>query len=178
MLVTSALAFLSFYFFVEFGRGHDDGLGPRYILPFVVLMSSGGGALLAPLFARAAELKLAFPAARLWAMVPAAFAVIAIAYGVIAIAPLMYPIAAREYRYSTAPLRGAAALGLKNAIVIIEHGRSTADEWNLAQNQPMNPDPDVLFLSRHSHADDICAHNHFPGRKWYRAGFDETLLPY
>jgi hypothetical protein len=178
MLVTSALVFLGFYYFVEFGRGHDDGLGPRYRLPLVVLMAAGGAALLAPLLARLGTPKIALPMPRIKSMVPAAIACLALVYGTIAIAPLMYPVAEREYKYSTAPFRGVEKMGLKNAIVIIERGRSTADEWNLAQNQPMNPNPDVLFLSRHSAADEVCARKNFPGRVWYRAGRDETLVPW
>jgi hypothetical protein len=178
MLAVSGLVFESFYFLVEFGRGVDDGLGPRYFLPLVVLMAAGGAAILAPLVEKVARARLALPVPWLLSMAPAACVALAVAYGAIRIGPLLYPVAEADYRYSTAPLRGAQKLGLKNAIVIIEHGRSTADEWNLAQNQPMNPDPDVLFLSRHSHADDICARKHFPGRAWYRAGFDESLPRY
>lgn len=178
MLLVSGLVFESFYFFVEFGRGGDDGLGPRYFLPLVVLMATGGAALLAPLVEAATRRSIALPMRALVSLAPAVLVAAAFVFGAIRIAPWLYPVAAAEYRYSTAPLRGAAKLGLKNAIVIIERGRSTADEWNLAQNAPMNPNPDVLFLSRHSHADEICARRNFPGRKWYRAGFDETLTPY
>ena len=48
----------------------------------------------------------------------------------------------------------------------------------MAQNSPTDPNPDVLFLIRHNKADEACARKHFPGRKWYRAGMDETLRPY
>jgi hypothetical protein len=42
----------------------------------------------------------------------------------------------------------------------------------------MNPHPDVLFLIRRSDRDEACAREHFPGRTWYRAGMDATLMAY
>jgi hypothetical protein len=177
MLATSALGLISFYFFVEFGRGGDDALGPRYLLPLVVPMGVGSAVMLAPLFERALRIRLGF---RSWirSAGPAVLAGLAALYGVIRIAPGMYPVAYAEYKYATAPIRGAKRAGLKNAIVIIERGHVPADEWNLAQNPPMDPHPDVLFLSRRNPAEDACARANFPGRTWYRAGLTESLTPY
>jgi len=177
-LLASLLPFETFYYFVEFGRGFDDGLGPRYFLPVVVAIAAGTGAALAPVIHDAFSGELVLPIARLARTGPAVLAAGAFVTGALLIAPLMYPIAQREYAYSTTPLRAARKLKLKNAIVMIERGRSTADEWNLAQNPPMDPNPDVLFLIRRNKADEICARTHFPGRTWYRAGFDENLPPY
>lgn len=178
MLVTSACVFLGFYFFVEFGRGVDDGLGPRYHLPLVVLMATGGAALLSPLLERIPLGRVAAPSVWWRTLASGVLVVGAMVYGAVRLAPFLYPVAAREYKYATAPLRGAKKLGLKNAIVMIVPGRSTEHETNLAQNSPMDPNPDVLFLIRRSKADEICARQNFPGRTWYRAGFDEELKPY
>jgi hypothetical protein len=177
MLTMSPLALVGFYFFVEFGRYGDDGLGPRYILPVVVSMAAGGAGLLAPLIERLRQVSLGLRTqARFFA--PAVLATAAMLYGVIRIAPLVYPLPMWDYKYATAPLRAARRLKLRNAIVIIERGKVPADEWNLAQNEPMNPNPDVLFLTRHDAKDEACAREHFPGRTWYRGGMDETLAPY
>jgi hypothetical protein len=178
MLLVGGGALFGFYFFVEFGRGSDDGLGPRYYLPLVVPMATGGAALLAPLLARVPFGKLAAPRAWLWSLASSLSVIGAIIYGVAAIAPLIYPIPYRDYHWTTAPFRGAIKAGLKNAIVIIIQGKTTETETNMAQNSPTDPNPDVLFLIRHTKADEACAREHFPGRKWYRAGMDETLRPY
>jgi hypothetical protein len=177
MLVVSALALIGFYFLVEFGRGGDDGLGPRYLLPVAVLMATGGGAVLAPLLVRAWSHTQGIRA-RIRTAGPAALMVAAMIYGAARIAPLMYPVAHQQYTAWAAPLRAARRAHLKNAIVIIEPGRVPAHETNLAQNEPMNPHPDVLFLIRRSDRDEACAREHFPGRTWYRAGMDATLMAY
>lgn len=174
MLAVGALGLLSFYIFVEFGRGGDDGLGPRYLLPLVVPMAVGSAAILAPLFEALRRARTRW-AARVRTAGPAILAAASAIYGVARVAPGMYPVAHAEYMYATAPLRGATRAGLKNAIVIIERGHVPADEWNLAQNAPMNPNPDILFLSRRNEAEDVCARRSFPGRTWYRAGMNETL---
>ncbi|MEI9951941.1 MAG: hypothetical protein WDO74_23900 [Pseudomonadota bacterium] len=178
MLLVGGSALLGFYYFVQFGRGTDDGLGPRYHLPLVVAMAAGGAALLAPLFAQIPFGKIVAPSAWLWSLLGSLSVAAAMTYGVVRIAPLLYPVAEREYHYSTAPFRGARKIGLKNAIVWIIEGHTTETESNMAQNSPMDPNPDVLYLIRHSKADEQCARKHFPGRTWYRAGKDETLLPY
>ena len=177
MLLVGPLIVLTFYFFVEFDRFSDDGLGPRYFLVHVIPMSAGGAALLAPLFARI-WLGLERPISWLLRLTPALVATAAICYGVARIAPLIYPVAVAEYKYKTAPFRGAQKLGLKNAIVMIIPGHSTEHITNLAQNRPFEENPDVLFLIRRNKADEVCAEQHFPGRTWYRAGLDDHLTPY
>jgi hypothetical protein len=181
MLIASAIPLLAFYSLVEFGRGVDDGLGPRYVLPIVVPMAVGGAAILAPLFNRAFEVirERQLPLmARLRFVVPALTVVAAVVFGVSQIVPLTYPVAHAEHKYSTSPLRAARKLGLKNAVVMLEPGQIPAHHTNLAQNPPMDPNPDVLFLIRRSAADDACVQKHFPGRKWYRATRKEELLPF
>jgi hypothetical protein len=178
MLGVSTLAFLGFYLHVEFSRVSDDGLGPRYVLPLVVVMSAGGAALLAPLIAAAIRVRSPFSTSRVRAVLPAASLVIAIVYGVARVAPHVYPLAHADYRDATAVLRAANRMALENAIVILEPGRLPAHPTNLAQNPPMEPNPDVLFLIRRTAEDEKCARRHFPGRKWYRPGTGTSLLPY
>ena len=177
MLAMGTLALLAFYFFVEFGRGGDDGLGPRYTLPVVVPMAVGGAVILAPLITRV-WIGLSGLRARVRVAGPALLAAAAVVYGVARIAPLMYPVAHAQYAGWAAPLIGARKMGLKNAIVILEPGRIPADWWNLAQNPPMDPNPPVLFLSKRFPYEEACAREHFPGRTWYRAGMDTRLTPY
>ena len=174
MLVMSSLALTGFYFFVEFARGGYEGLGPRYVLPLVIPMATGAACLLAPLAERVRALGSGFRSG-IGSTGPALLAFVALAYGMIRLGPRVYPLAYAENRYATAPLRGARQAGLKNAIVLIEPGHVPDGEWNLAQNPPLNPNPDVLFLIRRSPADEVCARQHFPGRTWYRAGMTETL---
>jgi len=178
MLAIGALALLAFYSFVEFGRGADDGLGPRYTLPVVVPMATGGAALLAPLFARLSLPRMSAPATWFRALLAPAALSAAIAYGVICVAPLLYPVAYREYYAQTETFRAVRKKGLKNAIVIIIEGQTNMTESNMVQNPPLDSHPDVLYLSRHNKAEEACAREHYPGRTWYRAGKGQVLTPY
>jgi hypothetical protein len=178
MLMVGSAALLGFYYFVQFGRGGDDGLGPRYHLPLVVGMASGGAALLAPLFARVTWRREPGPGIWFlaWARVLAALA--AVVYGVVVIAPFLYPVARAEYRYATAPFRGAREMKLKKAVVMVIEGHTTETESNMVQNSPVDPNPDVLWLSRHNKAEEKCVMENYPDRTWYRAGKDEVLKLY
>jgi hypothetical protein len=180
MLALSSCCLVAFYCFVGFGRGGDDGLGPRYVMPIVVAQGAGTAACLAPLVWRLLEALKSLDLARIrhvGAFGPALVALAAAVYGVREIAPRTYPVAFEEYHNSTAPLRMARKERLKNAIVMI-HPEDAVQGWcNLVQNPPLDPDPDVLFLARQSAADELCASRHFPGRKWYRAHVGDQLTP-
>jgi hypothetical protein len=183
MLVVSTLCLFGFYSLVVFGRGGDDGLGPRYVLPSVVAQAAGTAAALAPLFARWLEaVRHGLPRSwRPWhAVGPALLASASAVYGVWRIAPRTYPVAYAEHHSATAPLRGAREQRLKNAVVFIIPNNTTNAGWsNLTQNPPLDPNPDVLFLAlRNPGRDEACVRKHFPGRKWYRAGPTERLVPY
>jgi hypothetical protein len=178
MLAVSSLCLVAFYSFVEFGRGTDDGLGPRYVMPILVAQGAGTGACLAPLVARLLDVLRSFELARLRAFRrfgPALVAFASAAYGVVRIAPRTYPVAAAEYHDSTGPLRAARDHHLKNAILFIHPEDAVQGWWNLNQNPPLDTHPDVLHLARLKPEDDQCARRHFPGRKWYRARADGTL---
>jgi hypothetical protein len=178
MLLVGGSVILSFYYFVAFGRGGDDGLGPRYFLPLVVPMATGTGAALAPLFAQVNWRRTTSPGVWVWSWTLMLTASAAIVYGVVGIAPYLYPVARAEYRWATAPFRGARNMKLKNAVVMTIEGRTTETETNMAQNLPMDPNPDVLWLSRHNKAEEECVQKNYPGRTWYRAGKDDVLKPY
>jgi hypothetical protein len=181
MLVLGGLAMNTFYFFVEFGRGWDNGLGPRYYLPHVVSMAVGGAAVLGPivavLFARILAKAERRPALGSQRLLPALLLVSCAVYGIYRIAPRTYPVEQREHHRMIGPLLALREKPLKNAIVIVERGKVPADDWNTAQNDPMDPNPDVLMLIRHNDAELECARKHFPGRTWYRAGMTE-IVPY
>jgi hypothetical protein len=180
MLGVSAVALMTFYSFVEFGRFSYDGLGPRYVLPLVVMLAPATAALLAPPLQ--SLLAVVGGRARLRSSLrpalPGALALAAMVYGVVELAPHVYPLAKLENAAVTAPLRAAAELGLKHAIVMLESERLLTHNTNLAQNRPFEPNPDVLFLNRNRVADEVCARRSFPGRKWYRADRAGRLTPY
>jgi len=181
MLVIGGLALNIFYFFVEWGRGPDNGLGPRYYLPLVVPMAVGGAGMLAPIVAsliarilRSSGGKLPLAETRL---IPAFLVISCAAYGVYRIAPRTYSVEQRHHHRMLGPLLALRERPLKNAIVIVEWGKVPAEDWNTAQNDPMVSNPDVLMLIRHNAEEEECARKHFPGRTWYRAGMTE-ILPY
>jgi len=181
MLGLSSLCLVGFYCLVEFGRGGDDGLGPRYILPVVVAQAAGTGAALAPALARLGACLGALDLAafrRFGVYGPALLMLASAGYGVGRLAPMTYPVAYEENHAATAPLRAARAAGIHRAIVLLIPGHLPAHQTNLAQNPAMDPDPDVLFLIRNGPSDDRCAARHFPGRTWYRASTTDKLTPY
>jgi hypothetical protein len=180
MLPTSALCLVGFYSFVAFGRGSDDGLGPRYVMPIVVAIGAGTGACLAPIIHRLLAAVRSLDLSRLLsvrAYAPGLLALASALYGVVKIAPRTYPVAYQEHHASTAPLRMAREKHLKNAIVLIHPEDAIQGWWNLNQNPPMDPNPDVLFLAWHNPLDEVCVRTHFPGRTWYRAHVDDRLTP-
>lgn len=173
-LGASSFSMLLFYIHVEFSRVSDIGLGPRYLLPLVVPMAAGTGAALAPVLAL---LGTTLEGGRVLRLVPALILVSALA-GMAWVAPHVYPLAKKEYNFTTGPLRTARDQKLDNAIVLLFPKQLPADWWNLAQNDPTDPEPKVLFLTRHTAADEACAREHFPGRTWYRAWRSDKLTPY
>lgn len=173
-LGASSFAMLLFYIHVEFSRVSDIGLGPRYLLPLVVPMAAGTGAALAPVLASLGRTLEGVRSPRFAAVL----VVLSAVAGIYWIAPHSYPLAKNEYSFTTGPLRAARDQKLNNAIVLLFPKQLPADWWNLAQNDPTDPNPAVLFLTRHTAADEACAREHFPGRTWYRAWRSDKLTPY
>lgn len=180
MLAVSSLCLVAFYSFVTFGRYFDDALGPRYVLPLVVAEGAGTGACLAPLVVHLFESvrRLEFVGfRRVRHYAPALVVFASVVYGVVEIAPRTYPVAFDEYHVGTAPIRAARDKHLKNALVLIYPEDAVQGWWNLNQNAPMDPNPDILFLARSQPGQEECARDHFPGRRWYRAHANGTLTP-
>lgn len=181
MLSVGSFCIMALYAAITYGRGADDGLGPRYILPTVVAQATGTAALLAPLLARLVQAlkgRKLLPRFRARLAGPGLLMLVAGIAGAARLAPLVYPSAYWENHNNTAPLRAARKMGLKNAVVLIQQSYVLAHATNLAQNAPMDPNPSVLFLIRYGPADDRCIEKYYPGRTWYRAGFDDTLKPF
>jgi hypothetical protein len=180
MLVVSSLFLVGFYSLVGFGRYGDDGLGPRYVLPIVVAQGAGTGACLAPLVARLFERVKTLGVACLYRVRdygPGLIALAAAVIGVVKIAPITYPVAFAEYHQATTPIRAARQSKLKNALVLIYPEDAVQGWWNANQNEPMDPNPDVLLLARTTPEDEVCARKHFASRAWYRVHADGSLTP-
>jgi hypothetical protein len=178
MLVVSCLGLVGFYTMATFGRWVDDGLGPRFELPIVVAQGAGTGACLAPLVARLFERVRTLEWGRLLharEYGPGLLALAAAAFGVVQIAPHVYPVAYAEYHQATTPVRAARQSNLKNAIVMIYPQDAVQGWWNVNQNPPMEPNPDVLILGRFTPEDEICAREKYPTRTIYRVFADGTL---
>jgi len=181
MLSVGSICIILLYASVTYGRGVDDGLGPRYILPVVVAQATGTAGLLAPLLARLVQAltgRELLPRYRFRLVGPGLLMLVAGIGGAARLAPLVYPSAYSENHAATAPLRAARAMGLKNAVVLMQYYVVPAHVTNLAQNAPMDPNPSVLNLIRYSPADDACIEKHFPGRTWYEATMEDKLLPF
>jgi hypothetical protein len=173
-LGASSLAMLLFYIHVEFSRVSDWGLGPRYLLPLVVPMAAGTGAALAPVLSTLGRALVGGRNPRF----PGALVLVSALGGVCWIAPHVYRPLHAEFQFTTGPLRAAREQKLDNAVVFLFPKQLPADWWNLAQNDPTDPNPKVLFLTRHSAADEACVRQNYPGRTWYRAWRSDKLTPY
>jgi hypothetical protein len=167
MLAIGGIGLAAFYNMVEFGRYFDSGYGPRYHLPLVVAMAVGGAIVLARVWVRASSGDATTRALR--DAGPWVLAVAALVAGVLRAAPLVYPLAHREIRERTAPLRVIDEAKLKNAIVTVQDGEIGWVAWDLAQNLPTEKNPDVLILVNQGEPELSCAHKAFPGRTWFRA---------
>ena len=66
---------------------------------------------------------------------------------------------------------------LANAVVLISQHRVLAYTGNLAQNAPLDPSRNVLYLTSESAHDEQCIEAHYPGRTWFRATATENLVP-
>jgi hypothetical protein len=68
-------------------------------------------------------------------------------------------------------------MGLHEAVVLIVPNTISAHPTNIAQNPPMDPHPDVLFLIRYGSRDEECARREFPNRSWYRTEPTDRVVP-
>jgi hypothetical protein len=179
MLSVGTLFLLTFYAFIEYGRGWDFGYGPRYTLPATVPMGVGTAVAIAPLWA-AARRHLHAPRA-LTVGGPVVLAIASALMGIVRIAPLVYPYNHDELRGRNGVNEAVRQEQLTNAVVWIEPGTTVSDPLDLTQNYPLElyPAPDVLLVI--DRGDDIkrCVREQFRGRRGYRTvgGYDTRLVP-
>ena len=174
MLGISSIALIAFYMTVEYGRdAGDSGYSPRYYLPLVVPMAIGVGLVLASLYVRA---RLA--ATHRTRALPAIAASIAIVASAGWIAVRTYPEMYRCLHAKCATRRAIARAGLHRAVVVVGAGDLAAGVWDLTQNLPTDPDPDVLIVTDWRAGDDMeCARRTYGDRAWYGAsGWEEVEL--
>ncbi len=175
MLGIGSIAMIAFYMLVEYGRdAGDSGYSPRYTLPLVVPMAVGVGLVLAPLWQRARVASM-----RLTHALPALAAALAIVVTAGWIAKRTYPDMYNCLHAKCATRRAIAHAGLHRAVVVVGNTNNLATHaWDLTQNLPSEPDPDVLIVTDWQVGDDMeCARRTYGDRAWYGAsGWDEVEL--
>jgi len=179
MLSIGTATLLTFYTFVEYGRGWDFGYGPRYALSSIVPMGVGTAVAIAPLWVAARRHLHARRALAVGG--PALLAMASALTGIVRIAPLVYPYNHEDLRARNAVNEAIRQQQLTNALVWIEPGTTVSDPLDLTQNYPLDlyPPPDaILVIDR---GDDIkrCVRDQFRGRKSYRTvkAPDTRLVP-
>jgi hypothetical protein len=159
MLVVSMLCFEIFYQYLAFGRAADWGYGPRFELPFVVLMAVGTGVALAPLFDR-----------RPWRG-PAAVAVVAMIVGLVRIWPLLYPGIYAHVKQHDGLNQKVREMNLHHALVVAQQGTTGFEARDLPENLPITlyPDQDVLIAIDRGPDSVRCLRASYADRAFYRA---------
>jgi len=175
----SVVPFFTFYTMLDFGRGYDNGYGPRYSTPVIVPLAVGTGVILAQLVARVIE-------ARPWwrilpRSVPLVMALGAWWYGIHGIAPLLYPGMDADVSKHSMLHRALEKQGLKNSIVIAHPGFPPSG-GDLPENLPLDlyPDQDYLIAVQRQSNIEPCIREHFPTREVVHAraaGDEVTFAP-
>jgi hypothetical protein len=186
VFLISFVPFFAFYTLSEVGRGHDDGYGPRYELPFMVPMAVGTGIILARLCSSA---RMGWKGTRaLRTAGPALVALTAAVVGTAVIAPLVYP-------YNRGWVLGRNRLrvqidraGLRNAVVLVGDGAGlyeplpSVDAMDLIENLPLDlyPQQDVIVALSPTPVLEQCVRQLYPNRSFYRAlpGEPIRIVPY
>jgi hypothetical protein len=174
--------FIALYVLFGIGRGGDNGLGPRYVLPWVVPMAIGSGVVLTRLWG-AAHVRLSDPATLRDGV--AAFAGLsAVIYGVARIAPLVYPPTYADQRQHNQLHEALAHATLHQAVVFGGKGLNDTDPMDLTENLPLDlyPNQDVLIAIDRPE-DRECVRASYPDRLLYRAVPGSTgelvrIIPY
>ncbi len=167
MLLSGGLAMVAFYTMVEFGRGVDFGYGPRYALPLVVPMAVGSGVLLGPVFAGALSGR---------GMGPAILIAVAMTSGFLRLAPLLFPATTEDVRARNVVFDAARRLDLRHAVVIIANGSTISQGYDLTQNSPVDPNPEVLFAREAGPEQVACLRAQYPDRQFYRTVGGDPLV--
>jgi hypothetical protein len=168
MLSIGTALLLTFYVFVEFGRGSDFGYGPRYALPVIVPMAVGTAVAVAPLWAAAQTRLRARRAIAIGG--PALLTIAAAVMGIVRLAPLVYPYNHQEVRARNVVKEAVEKQQLTNALVWLEPGVTVSDPLDLTQNYPLElyPPPDVLYVIDRGEDIKRCVREQYRGRRSYR----------
>lgn len=179
MLSVGTMFLLTFYAFVEYGRGWDFGYGPRYALPTIVPMGVGTAVAIAPLWAAARRHMHARRALAVGG--PVVLAMASAVMGVVRIAPLVYPFNHEELRARNAVNEAIRKQQLTNALVWLEPGATVSDPLDLTQNYPLElyPPPNAILVIDRGEDSKRCVLEQFRGRRSYRTvgTYDTRLVP-
>ena len=172
MFGLGSVGLVGFYASLQFGRYRDFGYGPRYLLPLVVPFAVGTAVMLAPLWEGIRERHRLVSAHA--GEGPGALAFAAILVGVLRIAPTMYPPAHAELHRLAALRRAIEKEGIHHAVVTVRQGETSGGPLLDTQNDPTDPDVDVMVLSPD---DQGCTRALYRDRTFYwAAGYDEVTL--
>jgi hypothetical protein len=164
----SAVPFLAYYTLLEIGRGYDFAYGPRYQLPLVVPMATGGGALLGALWSFARRSSPFVPAFRRGG--PVAVALAGAVLGVFRIAPLVYPFNYADVKQHNRLHEGLKVHEIHNAVVFVGPGLTNTNPLDLTENWPFAYyDNDVVVALDGPPDRNRCVRSLFATRKAYRA---------
>jgi hypothetical protein len=181
LFVLSFVPFQAFYTLFEAGRGWDLGYGPRFLLPAIVPMAVGGGAVLAHLWSAAAS--RGHGVRGIDAGGPAMLAMASVLVGVVRIAPLVYPYTYMDVVQVHNRLHEAlASAHIHNAVVFAGVGLNNTDPLDLTENLPLDlyPDQDVLIALDKGPDVLHCVKERYPERTLYRAvpTMPVQIIPY
>jgi hypothetical protein len=164
----SSLACLVFYVLCEFGRGGQNGFGPRYHVPLVVPLAVGTGVALSGLWRTSlARLRAS---ASLPVIAPALVASTSILLAVAYIGCEVYPRAVRHARGHN-ELQAIERAAPSHAVVFGGQGLNETDPMDLPQNLPLDlyPEQDVLIAVAENPLARTCVRNMYPTRRFYVA---------
>jgi hypothetical protein len=163
------------YAWLDAGRdGAESGYGSRFHLPLLVPMNIASGVLFAWLIERVRSAR----GPRRWTDALATAAVVLTAVEVaFVVAPTVYPAWHATLHRDHALRRAIAESGIHHAVVVVHQAELAQEVWDLTQNLPSEPDPDVLVLTDwHAEDDFACARQVYAGRSWFIARGHERVV--
>jgi hypothetical protein len=156
-LFAGGAAHVGAYSLVELTRdASDSGYGPRFLLPLVVPMAVGTGLLLTVIAHRS---RVGFGAV-----------LVACAGGLVAVLAVVIPYWGGALTSMSALARGVRSSGLHHAVVLVHEGELAPQAWDLTQNLPSDPEPDVMIVTDRGAPDaQSCTRSTWPDRAFYVA---------
>jgi hypothetical protein len=169
----SGLALLTYFSYLEFGRGYDWGYGPRYEMELLVPMAIGSGFVLSR-FAVSASGRMATPGPSAFSRGgPLAISLLAIAMAWLRIVPQLWPAVYDHTHQHSGVNRAIEDEHVTHAVVLAEDGTTGFSDLDLTTNLPVDlyPDQDVIIaVDRREPAQAFaCLSAMFPGRRFYKA---------